>query len=213
MNVTHSVVSASPNDPTKEVSSNAWNAAHAITGLVAADIENSTTVGRAVLTAADAAAARTAIGASGEPWTYIKLAVDFTTGSATAVDVTGLAFTPVANLSYEFEAMLLLRTTLGTVNPRVGLAWSTGLTDGGAQINEAQSAAGALTFASGNPNAALLVAVGGLPNTTQSWPATVKGMLIAGASPSGTTRIQLASETAATNVTIKAGSYLKYRTF
>ena len=58
---------------------------------------------------------------------------------------------------------------------------------------------------------AALPPVGGLPNTTQSWPAAISGMVIAGASPSGTVKLQLASETASTNVTVKAGSYLKYR--
>jgi hypothetical protein len=101
-----------------------------------------------------------------------------------------------------------------TVNPRVGFAWSTGLTDGVAQITETQAATGTPLFASGNPNAALLTAVGGLPNTTQSWPATVAATIAAGATPSGTTRVQLASETAGTNVTIKAvGSFCRYRTF
>lgn len=150
---------------------------------------------------------------TGSEWTYVILGSDFVTSSATAVDVTGFNFTPAANLRYEFEAMLMLRAATATVNPRVGLAWATGLTDGVARIAESQAATGAPLFASGNPNASLLVAVGGLPNTTQSWPATIHGMILAGASPSGTVRIQLATETAATNVTIKAGSILKYKTF
>lgn len=145
-------------------------------------------------------------------WTYVVLANDFTTSSATAVDA-GIAFTPAANTRYEFEGRLMLRTATTTVNPRVGLAWPTGMTDGVARIGESQAATGAPLFASGNPNAALLVAVGGLPNTTQSWPATVAGIVLAGANPSGNVRIQLASETALTNVTIKAGSFLKYKTF
>ena len=58
MQITHSVVSAAPNDPTKEVSSTAWNASHVVTGVVAADISDASTVGKSVLTAADAAAAR-----------------------------------------------------------------------------------------------------------------------------------------------------------
>ncbi len=64
-----------------------------------------------------------------DPWTYIKLASDFTTSSATAVDVTGLAFTPAANLDYEFNAVLRTRTNTATVGPRPGLAWATGLND------------------------------------------------------------------------------------
>lgn len=146
-----------------------------------------------------------------DAWAYLRLAADFSTSSATAVDITGMGFTPAANGRYEFEAELMLRTATATVNPRVGLAWPTGMTDGVASIEEAQTAATSLP-AKGNINAALLVAVGGLPNTNQSWPCSVWGIAIATASPSGQVRLQLASETAGTNVTVKAGSYLKYRT-
>lgn len=146
-----------------------------------------------------------------DPWTYAKLTSSFSTSSATAVDVTGLSFTPAANTTYEFDAILMVRTATTTVNPRVGLAWPTGATDGVAMIIESQAATGTPLFAAGNPNAALLIAVGGLPNTTQSWPVKVFGMITMGSSPSGSVRIQLASETAGTNVTMQAGSYLRYR--
>jgi hypothetical protein len=63
----------------------------------------------------------------------------------------------------------------------------------------------------GNPNAAVLSPVGGLPNTTQSWPGVVRGEIEMGASPSGSVKMQMASETAGTNVIVKAGSYLRYR--
>ena len=105
----------------------------------------------------------------------------------------------------------MLRTATATVNPRAGWAWPTGMTDGVCWINQAQSAT-AQIMAFGNINAALLCAVGGLPNTTQSWPAILGGIAVAGATPSGTLRVQLASETNGTSVTIKAGSFLKYRT-
>ena len=150
-------------------------------------------------------------GGGSDPWTYIKLSSDFTTTSATAVDITGLAWTPSANTQYEFEALLLLRTATATVGPRPGLAWPTGGTDGVADIYMPTSAS-AQVLVFGNINAALLAAVGGLPNTTQSWPSRISGTFIAGASPSGTVKMQMASETAGTTVTVKAGSYLRYRT-
>lgn len=135
-----------------------------------------------------------AAGGGSDPWTYVKLSSDFVTSSATAVDVTGLAFTPAANTQYEFEAVLLLRTATATVGPRPGLAWPTGMTDGVADLFMPTSAtAQVLVF--GNVNAALLAAVGGLPNTTQSYPARIRGTVVAGASPSGTVKVQLASET------------------
>lgn len=162
------------------------------------------------LTETEADALYAPIGVDTDPWTYVKLASDFVTGSATAVDVTGLAFTPAANKSYEFEAQLRCRTATATVGPRPGLAWPTGATDGVAMVDMPTTAT-ARVLVNGNVNAALLTAVGGLPNTTQSYPAAIYGNITMGASPSGAVRVQLASETAATNVTIKAGSYLKYR--
>ena len=148
-----------------------------------------------------------------DPWVYLTLASDFTTTSATAVDVTGLGFAPVANTKYEFSGLLMLRTATATVNPRVGLAWPTGMTDGVAKIEEAQTAVAVPIVANGNINAVLLIAAGGLPNTTQSWPARVEGMAVAGATPSGNVRVQLASETAGTTVRIVAGSFLRYRSY
>jgi hypothetical protein len=147
-----------------------------------------------------------------DPWTYVTLGSDFTTSSATAVDVTGLNFTPAANTKYVFEATLLTRTATTTVGPRPGVAWPTGMTDGVASIQQSSSAA-ANVFANGNISGAVLAPVGGVPTTTGSWPAFVWGMVQAGASPSGTVKVQLASETAGTVVTIKAGSYLRYRSF
>lgn len=163
------------------------------------------------LTQAEADALYQAAGGGGgaDPWTYAKLANDFTTSSATAVDA-GLAFTPAANKQYEFEALLLLRTATATVGPRPGLAWPTGGTDGAADVYTPSSAT-AQTMVFGNIAGAMLAAVGGLPNTTQSYPARIAGTFRAGASPSGTIRVQLASETAGTVVTLKAGSFLKYR--
>lgn len=152
-----------------------------------------------------------ATGADGG-WTYVVLANDFSTGSATAVDVTGLAFTPGANKRYEFFAHLMTRTATATVGPRPGIAWATGLTDGVVSIRQT-SAASTDVLQRGNIAAAVLAPVGGVPLTTSSYPAIIEGMAIAGASPAGTIKVQLASETAATNVTIKAGSFLRYREF
>lgn len=164
------------------------------------------------LTYNDAAGTLTvaASGGGSDPWTYVKLGTDFTTNSATAVDVTGLAFTPAANSTYEFEGLLRTRTTATAIGPRPGLAWPTGTTDGVAGIDMTSSATARL-LVNGNPSATLLAAVGGLPNTTQSFPAWISGNVTTGASPSGSVKVQLASETAGTDVTIKAGSYIRYR--
>ena len=148
-----------------------------------------------------------------DPWTYITLGSNFSTSSATAVDVTGLSFTPSASTNYEIEAWLMTRTATATIGPRPGVGWPTaGVTDGVAYIQQT-SAAGTNVLQNGNFNAAVLAPVGGLPNTTQSWPAWIKANLVMTTGVTGTFRIQLASESAGTNVTVQAGSYLKYRTY
>lgn len=145
-----------------------------------------------------------------DPWTYIRLTSDFATSSATAVNVTGLAFAPAANTTYEFSGMLLLRTATTTVGARPGLTWPTGLADGAVSFLTPSSATANLTT-NGTIAAAVLVAVGGLPVINRSYLGFVDGLVVAGAGVAGNVQIQLATETAATAVTIRAGSYLKYR--
>lgn len=159
---------------------------------------------------ADGTWAAPASGGGSDPWTYVRLTSDFTTSSASAVDVTGMAFAPDINSTYEVEAQLMVRTATTTVGPRPGCAWPTSCTDG-VVFMQTTSAAGTVVMTNGNITAAALGPVGGLPTTTGSWPASILGMFVTGASTSGTWKLQLASETAGTNVTLKAGSWLKYR--
>jgi hypothetical protein len=152
-----------------------------------------------------------AAGGGADPWTYIKLGADFATSSATAVDVTGLSFSPDVLSTYVVEAHLRVRTATATVGPRPGIAWPlSGVTDGVGDI-QMTSAAGTNVFQNGSSAAAILAPVGGVPNTTASWPAYVRASFTTGASVSGNFRIQLASETAGTTVTMKADSFIRYR--
>lgn len=149
--------------------------------------------------------------AGGDLWTYVRLTSDFVTGSATAVNVTGLAFTPAAGTTYEFYGNFLLQTAATATGPRPGLSWPTGLTDGAVQLLTPSSATANLNT-NGAINASVLVAVGGLPATARSYLGTMNGLIVAGATPSGDLQIQLASETGGTNVTMRAGSFIAYRT-
>lgn len=148
-----------------------------------------------------------------DPWTYIVLGSDFVTSSATAVAVTGMAFVPNTNSRYEFEALLMCRTATATVGPRPGIAWPTPTQTDGVAYGQITSAAGSNVVQNGHVAASYLMPVGGLPDTTNSWPAFIKGNIVTGATVTLGFRLQLASETAGTNVTIKAGSYLKYRVY
>lgn len=149
------------------------------------------------------------MGEGDDGWTRVVLANDFVTSSAAAVD-TGLSIAPTLNSRIEFEARLLVRTATNTVGPRPGLAWPTGMTDGSAMIMMPSSATANL-ISNGNINAAMLIAVGGVPNANQSYLATISGMMIAGGAPGSSLRVQLASETAGTNVTLKARSFIRWR--
>lgn len=168
------------------------------------------------LTYNDAAGTLTIAAAAGggvDPWTYIALSGDFSTSSATAVDIPGLNFAPDVLSRYEVEAVLFTRTATATVGPRPGVGWPlSGVTDGIVDIQQT-SAAATNVLQNGNSSAAVLAPVGGVPTTTGSWPARIRAAFTTGATVTGNFRIQLASETAGTNVTAKAGSFIRYREY
>lgn len=149
-------------------------------------------------------------GPQGPPaWTNAVLGSDFTTSGTALVDVPGLAFAPAAGKVYEFRALLLVRTATAATTPRPAIAWPTA-TDGVAMLRIANTVA-TDNIQEGNIGGVVEIPVGALPNTTQSWPAEAEGVLVSGPTPSGTLKVQLASETAAVVVTIKAGSFLSWR--
>ncbi len=148
--------------------------------------------------------------AASDPWTFVKLASDFSTSLATNTNVTDFSFVPAANKTYLVYGTLLLRTATATVGARPGIAWPTGLTDATARIEAANSLTGSalqLFGALTTKNAGST----GLATTTHSHYGGLEAVLIVGASPSGTFQITLASETAGTTVTMKAGSFFMYR--
>lgn len=148
-------------------------------------------------------------GEGSDGWTDVVLANNFVTSSAAAVD-TGLSIAPTLNSHIQFDAMLLVRTATTTVGPRPGLAWPTGMTDGAASITIPASLTSGLQQ-HGNINAAVLIGGGGLPNANQSYLAKIEGKMTAGGAPGSSLRVQLASETAGTNVTLMAGSLIRWR--
>lgn len=146
----------------------------------------------------------------GDGWTNVILGSDFT-NSTTSNNTTDLSFTPAADSTYYVEVYLLLRTATTTVGARPGFSFPTGLTDSGAWMqapNSATASAQRWWGTTGTANAAST----GLADTTNSWLAIGGALLIVGSSPSGSLTVTLASETNGTTVTLKAGSFLRYRT-
>lgn len=149
-------------------------------------------------------------GASGsDPWTKVILGADFTTTGTANAAVAGLTFTPSANKRYLVEVYLLLRTATATVGPRPGFSWPT-VSDGGAWLQSPNSAT-AFAMRSWGARATQNTGATGVPDTTNSHLALGGAYIVAGASPSGTFGVTLASETSGTVVTLRAGSVLLWR--
>lgn len=147
----------------------------------------------------------------GDPWTNVILGSDFTISTTSNNNVTGLNFTPSANTRYLVEVSLLLRTATATTGPRPGFSWPAGLSDGGAWM-QAPNSATVYALRSWGPINTQNAASTGLPDTTSSHLAIGGAYFITGGSPSGNFQVTLASETAAVNVTMRAGSFIRYRT-
>lgn len=151
------------------------------------------------------------IGGGSDPWTYVKLAQNFTSSLTANTAVTGLNFAPAANQTYVIEGCFLLRTATATVGARPGCSWPTGYSDGAAWVgapNSYTAFASRFIPAGTTQNAAST----GLNDTTGSHLGQLWATLVTGASPSGNFQITLATETAGTNVTMRAGSWIRYRT-
>lgn len=148
--------------------------------------------------------------APSDPWTYVSLGTDFSTSGTANANVTGLAFTPAANKLYAVEGRLLLRSAAATTGPRPGIAWPTGLDDGASQITAPNSNT-ALAFRAQGAKTTQNAASTGVPTTTDSYLAILDAVVDTGASPSGNFQITLASEIAASLVTMRAGSFIRYR--
>ena len=149
-------------------------------------------------------------GGGADPWTVVKLAQDFSTTNATNTVVTGFKFTPAANKTYLIFGYFPLRTATATVGARPGMSWPSGLTDaiGRMEASNSLTAAAIRTWgAISTQNAAST----GLATTTNSHWGSFDGIMITGAGVGGDLQVTLASETAGTEVTMKAGSVLMYR--
>ena len=147
-------------------------------------------------------------------WTYVRLASDFTTSSATAVDVTGMAFTPDASAHYVVEGHLMLASAVGGatttgVAPQPGITWPTNVGNGTYWTNQA-SATGSTLPRYGNTTANFVSGADSIPDTNP-WPHKLDVNFLTLSNVTVTFQMTLRSEVAATNVTMKAGSYIRYR--
>jgi hypothetical protein len=152
-------------------------------------------------------------------WTELTLASDHTMSSTTFTNITDgtttLTFTPTASGPFEMQAVLLLSTATATVLPRVGihvLAQGAG-SYGAAQIDQTGATVTSRVTTDGTwitGAVDIQVAAGGFAaaNTPYLCYVTIRGG--AGSSPAAIS-LQIASETAGTNVSVKRGSQMRYK--
>jgi hypothetical protein len=153
---------------------------------------------------------------SGDPWTIRRLTSDFTTTLSTLTLVSDgtnlMRHRPAANTVTEYQVFLMIQTAAATNNPRTGWEWATGLTDGTMQMFQTGAGAASVIYASGNSLATVQIPVGGLPAGGATYPVSILALTVAGASPGGFNQVAMAAETAGTTMTVKAGSFMKWRT-
>lgn len=143
-------------------------------------------------------------------WTYLRVDSDFSNSTTTMTDVTGLAFTPDPSAQYIVEGLFILRSAATTTGPQTGIVWPTNVGDGVYYTQQASSAQ-ATTPRYGNTSANFTSTVADIADTTGSWPHFMTATFITPSNVSGDFKITLRSEVAASNVTMKTGSYIRYR--
>lgn len=147
-----------------------------------------------------------------DPWTYLQVsAAHFSTSTIAFRDITGLRITPGTNSTYEFESLLMLKTSTTTVNPRIQYRWPTNTSSVG-WMNLAQTNATQLMSFGNETSTQNTLAAGGLATTTAAWPFIGGGMIRTFGGTTSSFALMMATETAGAFVSTMIGSYLKYRT-
>ena len=103
-----------------------------------------------------------------------------------------------------------MRTATTTVGARPGISWPSNLTDGTARA-EASNSLTASAIRTWGAMTTQKAASTGLATTTDSHYGGLEALMVTSGTTSGNFQITLASETAATNVTMVAGSFIMYR--
>lgn len=147
-----------------------------------------------------------------DPWTYVQVSTGHVATSNTAFfDITSLQFTPGTNSTYEFETVILMKTSTAATMPRFQFRWPTACSSVG-WMNVAQ------TFSTvhqvfGNDTSTMNSPVGALGTTTAAWPMIGGGVIRTFGGTASSFGVMHASESAGVYISTMVGSFLKYRTY
>ncbi len=140
-------------------------------------------------------------------WTYEVRSTDYTNSTTTETDVfTG--FTPAANTNYEVEVFAVVFTVVGTTGFQGGLGGPATGTNLVMQMVAFTNNTQGMNWNSINTFG--VITAGSASTTNSAY--TVKSLVQMGASPgAGNIRFIAKSEIAASQITLKAGSYMRWR--
>lgn len=149
--------------------------------------------------------------------TTLQTTSEQSTTSTTAVDITGLAFTPAANTDYLIDARVRVKCSATTNDFQFGVSWPSGLNSG--ELMASLSGQGVIDQTNGDTNGFtefLISSAGaflsaGMRVDTSYGLLRITGILRVGASPSGDFKLQLAARVSSRTAYVGAGSVLEYR--
>lgn len=148
-------------------------------------------------------------------WTLLTQSADLPNSTTTASASSDLKITPAAGGKYEIFGMLFLKSAAAATGARPGFQWPTGLSatasGGGGVIFSPGATPNSAFQVFSQPGATLASNANAHPSNTGYYPAFVVATLIAGGTPVGDFAITIESEVAASQVTLGAGSWIRYR--
>lgn len=176
------------------------------TGAAAAALTTFTSAARSLLDDATVADMRDTLGLT----KYAVLASDATENANTYTDAAGLAFTPAANATYIVEAFLAFASDTVTTGFQWYFRGPTGL-DHSAMYCLSPITATSMVQRFGDLGSTFGAAGTAVAVANAVYPAYGFAILRTGATPSGDVKVQFRSEVAASTVTLKRGSSIRYR--
>lgn len=147
------------------------------------------------------------------PWTVVVLGSDFSISTTAAGNVPNFLFTPQANRSYLIEFYLSCEAVATTTGPRPGWTWPTGLTLGTGWMQSPNSATASAQVWGSVDSGEVVCNATGLAVANRPYMSIGQAHLVCGPFVSGNLQVRLRSEVAASQVTMKAGSFMRIREF